>query len=392
VKQTTAERLRRYTGSWWLGSPHRLFFASAAVWAMFALTLWMFQASGLSSFVQITPAWHAHEMLWGYFSAVLVGHGLLSVPNQSGKLPVTGSGLLILWGVWVSGRLAMLSPASEVLKGLVDMAFWGLLLFVLFREVATARKLSNGAYVLAVSGFSLANAAFHFGHIAVTPKVAISLIVFVITLIGGRMIYSFTENARVARQRTSGLTATYRPMETRTLQRVVAMLTAGALVAWLLAPSQSYATAALLLAAFTAAMRLGVWFEMAAGKDVFLRGMYAAYFWVFAGLLILATGAERELIALHILMVGGMFTLTVTIMLRSLLRSVGYPKPLQRPVGWLLLSLQIAVAGRVAAVLLPGLRIFLLGLATAATLTAFGGLLLVLVGTRRFSISVAHKA
>ncbi|OYW79052.1 MAG: hypothetical protein B7Z26_08710, partial [Asticcacaulis sp. 32-58-5] len=284
---------------------------------MIALALWIGQVSGLLHFAELTSAWHAHEMLWGYFSAVLVGHGLLSVPNHSGKLPVTGKGLLLLWSCWLLGRLAMLSPAPQLLKAVADMGFWAFLFLVLTREIVSGRKISNSPYLLAVLVLGCANAAFHMGLVTVTPKVAICAIVMVITLTGGRMIYSFTENARVERLRKSGFVGTDRPMETKLSQWVNSALTCVSLLAWLVAPSQTFATASLLVAAILAAMRLGIWFEMQPGKDVFLRGMYAAYFWVFAGLLVLATGAERELMALHILMIGAMFTLTITIMSRS---------------------------------------------------------------------------
>src|SRR5215204_778449 len=34
--------------------------------------------------------WHAHEMLFGYTSAVLAGFMLTAVPNWTGRLPVSG--------------------------------------------------------------------------------------------------------------------------------------------------------------------------------------------------------------------------------------------------------------------------------------------------------------
>nr|WP_303657400.1 NnrS family protein [Asticcacaulis aquaticus] len=375
-----------------MGSPHRLFFASAATWACLALILWIGQVGRLLHHAALTPTWHAHEMLWGYFSAVLIGHGLLSVPNHTGKLPVAGTGLLTLWALWLAGRLAMLSLAPAVLKAAIDLSLWALVLFVLMREVLSARKIANLPFLTAILALGGCNLAFHIGLVAVTPRLAICAIVMIITLIGGRMIYSFTENARVERLRMAGQSASGRPMETKLSQHIMSGMTACSLLAWLMAPSETIAAASLLVASIISFMRLGVWFEMRPARDVFLKGMYAAYAWVCVGLMTLATGPAYELIALHILMIGAMFTLTFTIMLRSLLRGVGYPKPLVKSVGWLLLTLQVAVVARVAAILVPSLRMPALSASTAATLIAFIGFLIVLAATRRFSTSPAHRA
>ncbi|MGB6910388.1 MAG: NnrS family protein, partial [Methyloceanibacter sp.] len=53
----------------------RPFFLGGAVWALLSITLWLGSLAGLW---QLAPnygalAWHAHEMLFGYASAVVAG-------------------------------------------------------------------------------------------------------------------------------------------------------------------------------------------------------------------------------------------------------------------------------------------------------------------------------
>lgn len=40
--------------------------------------------------------WHAHEMVFGFSSAILAGFLLTAVPNWTGRLPVSGTSLALL--------------------------------------------------------------------------------------------------------------------------------------------------------------------------------------------------------------------------------------------------------------------------------------------------------
>jgi uncharacterized protein involved in response to NO len=50
--------------------------------------------------------WHIHEMLYGYVPATVAGFLLTAIPNWTGRLPVAGTPLVLLWSLWVAGRLA----------------------------------------------------------------------------------------------------------------------------------------------------------------------------------------------------------------------------------------------------------------------------------------------
>ena len=67
----------------------RPFFLGAASWAALAMVLWLGVVTGVwtvaGSYGPV--AWHAHELLFGYVSAVVAGFLLTAIPNWTGRLP-----------------------------------------------------------------------------------------------------------------------------------------------------------------------------------------------------------------------------------------------------------------------------------------------------------------
>ena len=89
----------------------RPFFLGAAIWALAALILLMGSLAGLW---ELAPgygalAWHGHEMLFGYASGVVAGFLLTAVPNWTGRLPVAGWRLALLFALWCLGSPFSLS-------------------------------------------------------------------------------------------------------------------------------------------------------------------------------------------------------------------------------------------------------------------------------------------
>jgi uncharacterized protein involved in response to NO len=122
----------------------RPFFLGGALWAIVAMALWI---AALSGFIDLggdygAPNWHAHEMLFGFASAVLAGFLLTAVPNWTGRLPVSGKPLIWLFALWCAGRLFLLVPdtVGVVTAATVDGLFLPALLAICAREVLAGRK------------------------------------------------------------------------------------------------------------------------------------------------------------------------------------------------------------------------------------------------------------
>ena len=93
----------------------RPFFLSAAVYAALAMAVWLAwvaaAALGLPQAwlpVAGSPfAWHAHEMMFGFLAAAIGGFLLTAVPNWTGALPLSGPPLILLFVLWLAGRVVM---------------------------------------------------------------------------------------------------------------------------------------------------------------------------------------------------------------------------------------------------------------------------------------------
>ncbi|HXV31466.1 MAG TPA: NnrS family protein, partial [Sinorhizobium sp.] len=143
----------------------RPFFLGAALWAIIAMGLWIAALAGHADIAggYGAQAWHVHEMLFGFASAVLAGFLLTAVPNWTGRLPVSGWPLAGLFALWLAGRAALLSPDAIGLPAAaaIDSLFLPALLFICAREVIAGRKWKDLKVLGGLIALSLANICFH---------------------------------------------------------------------------------------------------------------------------------------------------------------------------------------------------------------------------------------
>ncbi len=103
------EEVRRPTLSpdswalWALG--FRPFYWVASVFAALSVGLWALQFAGWQTQLSLPgPLWHAHEMVFGYTLAVVVGFLFTAGRNWSGQPTPTGRHLQALVALWLAGR------------------------------------------------------------------------------------------------------------------------------------------------------------------------------------------------------------------------------------------------------------------------------------------------
>ena len=137
-------RLRDYSGPALFSYGFRPFFFFGAVYTGAIILVWLPAFYGqLSLATAFTPRdWHVHEMLFGYVSAVVAGFLLTAVPNWTGRLPLQGRPLAILFSVWVIGRIAVSSSAwlGWAPAMIIDAAFLVLLAAAAAREIIAGKK------------------------------------------------------------------------------------------------------------------------------------------------------------------------------------------------------------------------------------------------------------
>jgi uncharacterized protein involved in response to NO len=109
--------------------------------------------------------------------------------------------LLLLVATWLAGRMAVTFSASTgwMAAAAIDVAFLVLLAGAALREIVAGRNWRNLKIVAVVCVLAAANLAFHVeahvhGVAEYSTRVGIAAVVLLITLVGGRIIPSFTHN------------------------------------------------------------------------------------------------------------------------------------------------------------------------------------------------------
>ncbi len=249
-------------------------------------------AGSLTLPIALSPVeWHVHELLYGYLPAIAAGFLLTAVPNWTGRLPVTGMPLLALLLVWIAGRLAMLISAwvGGPAAATIDVLFLATLACVIGREIIHGSSKQN-LKILALIGLLLVgNVVFHLesmrpgGSNGYGMRIGIGTAVLLITVIGGRIIPSFTRNW-LARRPPGSMPTAFNRFD------VIAIAGGAAAIAlWVVAPSH-YATAMLaLIAAVLHAIRLARWAGYRTLREPLVAVLHVAYAFVPIGFLLVSS-------------------------------------------------------------------------------------------------------
>lgn len=373
-------RYRPVSGLPILAQGFRPFFLLAGLWAPLALALFLATLSGsLDLPMALEPlSWHQHEMLFGFAGAALAGFLLTAIPNWTGRLPLQGAPLLGLVALWLLARLAMaFGAAVEPLVILAAvLAFPAVLLIVAAREIVAGRTWRNLPLIAALAvfmvadGWFLADARDLIETTEPPDRLGIAVFVALISLIGGRIVPSFTHTWLKTRGATSlppGFTA---------FDRIVLLVTLMALIAWVFFPGSMLTAALTGLAALAQALRLSRWQVLQTLSEPLLWVLHLGYGWLAVGLaLASASSLFPEMVppsaTVHAITAGAMGTMILAVMSRATLGHTG--RPLQAgPALTLAYGLvTLAALARIGAALFPELYDALLTVASAAWIGAF---------------------
>jgi uncharacterized protein involved in response to NO len=363
----------------------RPFFLAAGVWGAAAMGLWIGLMSGRWTFATGygAVAWHAHEFLFGYVSAVLCGFLLTAIPNWTGRLPLQGGPLLALFALWMAGRVAMFAIDRIGASGAVaiDGAFLIVLGLVILREIVVGRNWRNLPVVLLALVLAGANILFHietlaFGLPDIGIRVACAVIIGLIMLVGGRITPSFTRNW-LARQNSSKL-----PAPIGRFDHVSLALAGVALLSWIGMPGWRSTGVLLMAAAVVQAGRLARWAGERTWREPIVFILHLGYAFVPLGALILAASilwpdAMPRSGALHAWTTGAIGVMTIAVMTRATRGHTGRAI-VSTPATTVIYGAIIASAlARITAPLLQSAYWDVLLVASTAWIVAFAGFVLV---------------
>ena len=325
-------RRRDYAGPALFAYGFRPFFLAAAAWAAFGILLWLPQYLGALMLPTTFGAldWHIHEMLYGYVAAAIAGFLLTAIPNWTGRLPVSGWPLAALAALWLAGRVAIL--CSGVIGGLaaaaIDVSFLAALAAVAAREIVAGKNWRNLRVLVVLGVLMLGNIVFHAevllnGAADYGIRIAIAAVILLISLIGGRIVPSFTNNW-LARNNPGR-----RPVPFARFDMAAVAASALALLAWIAAPAQQASGALLIAAGLMQTVRLARWAGDRTLADRLVLVLHVGYAFVPLGFLLVGASLFFDIVpasaGLHAWTAGAVGLMTVAVMTRATLGHTGQP-------------------------------------------------------------------
>lgn len=184
----------------------RPFFAGAALFAVISMLIWMgiyllgwqWTPDGLAPAI-----WHAHEMIYGYALAVIAGFLLTAVRNWTGVQTLNGTPLLLLFLIWIAGRVLVLAGNNVplLLTAFTDSLFIVLLIIAVSIPVVKVRQWKQIGILSKLVLILVANLAFYAGLLDVLPGgvrtglySGLYLIMALVFVMGRRVMPSFIQN------------------------------------------------------------------------------------------------------------------------------------------------------------------------------------------------------
>lgn len=372
--------VRPFDGPIAFSAGFRPFFIGCGAWAIIAMAAWIAAISGASILPDhLAPTdWHFNELLFGVIGAAMSGFILTAVPNWTGQLPLRGRPLMALFGLWCAGRFVSIFGTWVGIQSvaIIDSAFFAVLFLIVSREIIHGRNWRNLPVAVAIGLFGLAHILFYLEALDVifldgaSQRLGLAVVGCLLTLIGGRIVPSFTRNWLKRRNQEGGVSAT-----PGLIDKLTMLATVLSLLAWVAFPSQPASGYALLLAGILNALRLARWRGWRTLSEPILFVLHAGYGWLALSLLllggsILGEGMSRT-DALHALSVGAAGTMILAVMSRAILGHTGRELHADWRTVLAFCSISIAALARLGVMAWPELTADLYGLSGGAWIMAF---------------------
>jgi len=350
--RSTSKKRRAFRGPVLFSHGFSVLFLSAGLWAALAMALWVGLLSrGWSLPTRFDPvAWHVHEMLFGYSFAVLAGVLLTAVPNWTGRLPVIGWPTAGLAGLWLLGRLAAAGSAGLPLwlADAADLVFPLALVFVLTRAIVAGKNWRNLKVLVAVLVFALADALYLAEALHAAPldgfglRLGVAAIIWLISLIGGRVVPSFTRNW-LARNGAAAL-----PVPFNRQDMLILWFATLVLALWVVLPAATPVAPLAAVAGLAHLWRLWRWRGWLGRAEPLVWVLHIAYLFVAIGFFELAARGPADFLTVpHGWTAGAVALMTLAMMSRASLGHSGRMLAAGRGLTLIYIAVTLAAIARV---------------------------------------------
>jgi uncharacterized protein involved in response to NO len=313
-----------------------VFYPLAALWAVFAIPLWVAQYSGISD-LGITSNLHAHEMIFGFALAVITGFLLNGCKQYE---------LILLSLLWIAGRFAALTiPDVHLLNGLLHIGFpiylaW-LAAVPLFKNAKSWRNL---AFAPILTAFTIGELVY-----LVDPErgllLGLNLICAMVFMMGGRVVTAVT-NGFIQRMDDHLKPGAQSYWEAKGFFALLALMIGDLLNTW--AISMGGAVALI----FILSMRLYRWEPWRLWKNPQVLWLHIGFTWLLVGIILRTIGFMYgypfSILGIHTITIAALGTLTITIMTRTTQQRLRNPMDAPKAMLYALGFINVAIFGRIA--------------------------------------------
>ena len=342
-----------YVGLALLSYGFRPFFLGAALFGGLAIPLWVGVFVGAMSMDALYPPreWHVHEMLFGFIPALIAGFLLTAIQNWTDRMPLRGMPLLVLFLVWLAGRLFIATGWLGLsIVTAIDGAFLVLLAAYVWREVLLGRVWDRAPIGVLVTLYAGTNIFFHLSALRGLPtdlpeRLALSIMTMMLTVIGGRLTPTFT------REYLEQQNETRLPVMFSLVDGVVIISVLVAVLSWVVQPERLWTGIFLIVAGAGSIIRLLRWRGWLTWREPLVLILSIGYGWV--GLYLLALGGSilgigfSQANAVHLLTSGAMGAMTLAVMTRASLGHTGRPRYADRVTVVIYLLVNVAAILRI---------------------------------------------
>jgi uncharacterized protein involved in response to NO len=237
------------------------------------------------------------------------------------------------------------------------------------------KNLRNLPVCVLVSVLAVANVLSHMGVAEAElarlgERIGLGVVAMLVTVIGGRIVPSFTRNWMAKR----GLAA--EPAAMNRYDALTIVVTGVSLAAWIAMPASFAAGAALTAAGAFNLVRLLRWRGWMTTAEPLVFILHAGYFWLAAGLgllglAIVAPAHIPNAAGMHALTAGAFGVMTLAVMTRASLGHTGRPLTASPSISLIYLLVNLGAAVRTASPFFPDAYLFLLAIAALAWSGAF---------------------
>ncbi len=307
----------------------RPFFLGAGFYAAFSMVLWWLFYAGHQGFMleSLAPMqWHAHEMIYGYAMAVVAGFLLTAARNWTGQQTASGHALNALFALWLAARLLPLGGDTLLPWALACDSLFNLGLFLaVARPIVRVGQWRQAGILAKLLLLGLGNALYYTGALGWVTPAAVHwslyggfwLIIGLILTMSRRVVPFFI-------QRGLGLADPLPNARWLDLTSLLSLL--GIFVEQTFFPTAGLLPWLALLATVVLGLRLKGWHHPGIWKNPMLWSLWLAQLWLIAGLAVLAARLWAPVniwTGMHLLAVGGIGLITLTMMSRVSLGHTG---------------------------------------------------------------------